>query len=204
MDLHKESREDIVSRVENSKYILDVSYRLITHYDSKCSHLMVLIGFDFAILSTLLVFLFDKMHMLNSGLKAFIVASCTFDFLLIIVSLWLLKNALIPHVYTVVKHEKPKKGLIYFMDIKNNLGEDEYVEILLGEKYPVQSYHYKNSDEFYFEKCIIEDCARDIYAHAEILQLKTKYVKWSFNVVTFTSIACVLTILLISAMYTLQ
>ena len=78
------------------------------------------------------------------------------------------------------------------MDIKNYLGEEEYVEILLGDKKPTDSKYYDAAiDSDAFAKCIIEDCARDIFAHAEILEVKTKFVKEAFTLTFITTIVSI-------------
>lgn len=200
---NQKSNENIRTRLETAKYILDLSYKLISHYDSKTNQLLMLIGFDFAILTVILTFVFEKVAGLNLYLKVAIIFLNVIDFSLICVSLELIRRALIPHVNPVVKKEKPKNGLIYFMDIKNYLGEDEYVNILVGEQKVTSSKAYDDDDTYSFEKCIIEDAGRDIYAHAEILQLKTKYVKYAFNISVITSILCVITVLFILILFVL-
>lgn len=101
----------------------------------------------------------------------------------------MIRLALIPHVHTVVKTKKPKYGLFYFKDVVSNLDEENYVKVLLGKSRPTESEYYDNKNETYsFEKCIIEDCARDIFAHSEILSIKTKYVKYAFNAATISII----------------
>jgi hypothetical protein len=199
----KQSRDQIKIRMETAKYILDVSYKLITHYDSKCGHLTILIGFDFTILAVLIAFLFDKLSTISLTIRVILIMAYIINFTLIIISLYFIRTAMIPHTNPIEKIMKPKPGLIYFMDIKKNLGEDEYVEILLGKKATTTSKFFTDIDSNAFEKTIIEDCARDVYAHAEILQVKVKNVKMAFNMATIASSTCVLTVLIISLLYVL-
>ena len=58
------------------------------------------------------------------------------------------------------------------MDIRDKLDEAEYVNILLGNNFPGESKCFDKSDPDVFLKTIIEDCGRDIFAHADILKIK--------------------------------
>jgi len=171
-------------RLDISSRILDLSYRLISHYDAKTNQLLSLIGFNFLILSVVFTGFFTAFDSLSGVVRVTAAIVVLTNFALIVVSVLHIRLALIPHVDTVVKNVKPKPGLTYFKDIIRNLGEDEYVGILLGDREPTESRYYSEDDEDAFVKCVIEDNARDIFAHAEILNVKTSYVKKAFNWVT--------------------
>ena len=137
--------------------------------------IVTIIGIDFAVIGFMLNGFFSNIEKLNMTIRWSVVIFCIVNFSLIIISLLLIRLALVPHVHTVVKHVKPKYGLSYFKDIVTNLGEEEYVKIMLGETLPTESKYYDNkSDQEAFNKCIVEDNARDIFAHAEILNIKDK------------------------------
>jgi len=57
------------NRLDTAKYILDLSYRLISHYDSKTNQLLVLIGFDFTVMSIALTFLFGSFSSVSGVIK---------------------------------------------------------------------------------------------------------------------------------------
>lgn len=46
-----QDNKEIETRLNVSQSILDLSYRLISHYDAKTNQLLTLIGFDFLIIS---------------------------------------------------------------------------------------------------------------------------------------------------------
>lgn len=191
-------------RLEISTGILDLSYKLISHYDSKTNQLLTIIGIDFAVIGFILNGFFSNIDKLNSITKWSVIIFCIINFSLIIISLLFIRNALIPHVHTVVKHVKPKYGFSYFKDIVTNLGEEEYVKILLGQTQPTDSKYYDNTEEDSFQKCIIEDNARDIFAHAEILNIKTKYVYYAFNSVISTTIVLLVSMVVLAIIYMLN
>lgn len=189
------------NRLDISTDILDLSYRLISHYDNKTNHLLTIIGIDFAVIGFILNGFFSNFDKLTPNMKWSVIIFCIVNFSLIIVSLIFVRLALIPHVHTVVKHVKPKYGLSYFKDIVSNLSEEEYVKILLGENPPTKSEYYDSKDNESFSKCLIEDNARDIFAHAEILNIKTKYVHYAFNSVIGTTIFLLISMIVLSFIY---
>lgn len=192
-------------RLEISTNILDLSYKLISHYDSKTNQLLTIIGIDFAVIGFILNGFFTNVNNLNLLTKWSVIVFCILNFSLIIISLLFVRNALVPHVHTVVKHVKPKIGLSYFKDIVTNLGEEEYVKTLLGEMPPTESKYYNNdTDQDAFQKCLIEDNARDIFAHAEILNIKTKYVHYAFNSVISTTIILLISLVILAIIYMLN
>ena len=182
------------NRLSVSHRILDLSYRLVSHYDAKTNQLLTLLGFNFLVVGVVFTGFFTAYGSLPPSVKAAIVAVVFSNLALIIVSVLFIRLALVPHVDTVVKHVKPKPGLTYFKDIVRNLGEEEYVKIFLGESPPTESRYYGADEDLAFEKCVIEDNARDIYAHAEILDVKTSYVKRAFNWTTCSTVFLVLSL----------
>lgn len=188
-------------RLSVSTYILDLSYRLISHYDSKSNQLLTIIGIDFAVIGFILNGFFSNIEKLADVVKWSVIIFCIINFSLIILSLLFIRHALVPHVNTVVKHAKPKYGLSYFKDIISNLGEEEYVKILIGESNPTESKYYENNEEKAFTKCIVEDNARDIFAHAEILNIKTKYVEYAFTSVISTTIVLLISMVILAIIY---
>lgn len=190
----------LTNRLDTTKYILDLSYRLISHYDSKTNQLLVLVGFNFAVVGVSLTVLFDSIATLSVVMRAVIIGVSLIDFFLIGIALYHIRDALIPHVNHVGKGTKPKPGLAYFMDIKRYLGEDEYVKTMLGVDGATRSKYYEASDSEAFEKCIIEDFARDIFAHAEILELKTRHVKKSFEWTIGTTVTVFASVLILAVL----
>lgn len=191
---------DIRNRMDTAKWILDLSYRLISHYDSKTNQLITLIGFDFTIISAMLAILFNDISSASITLRLLTLLMAASVYILICISLWKLKGALVPHVRHIGGN-KVKPGLIYFMDIKRCLYENEYVKILLGRNCPTFSEYYDFFDDpKAFEKCIIEDCARDIFAHAKILEVKTKFVKEAFDFIFATTIVAVISVSFFAAL----
>lgn len=197
-----QDEKEIGIRLDVSQSILDLSYRLISHYDAKTNQLLTLIGFDFLIIGVVFTAFLTNFSTLSEIIKITVIIFVFSNLISVVVSILMIRLALIPHVHTVVKKAKPKFGLFYFKDVVNNLSEEEYVKILLGKSYPTKSHYYNNNNENNsFEKCIIEDCARDIFAHSEILSIKTKYVKYAFNAATFSIIFLVFTLLCIALVY---
>lgn len=191
------------NRLNVSNHILDLSYRLISHYDAKTNQLLSIIGFDFLILGVVFTCLFTAYPSLKQQVQIAIVVLAFLNLIFIIISVLFIRAALIPHVDTVVKLVKPKYGLTYFRDITRNLGEDEYVKVFLGVSTPTISQYYQVDDKQAFEKCIIEDNARDIYAHAEILNIKTFNVKKAFNWVTASTILLVISLFCLAIIFIL-
>lgn len=192
----------IKQRVDMAEYTLNLSYDLITHYDNKTNQQLTIAGFDFAIISMLLTAMFASS---SCGRLTEIVIICMsfISYLILSVALWQIRGALMPHVIHHNAGVKKKSGLFYFKDIKKTFEEEEYVQTLMGttgEK-PVASDYYTDEDADSFAKCLIEDCARDIYAHAVILEEKTRHVHAVFNWVYVTTIACIITVAISSVMW---
>lgn len=197
-----QGENEIGVRLDVSQRILDLSYKLISHYDAKTNQLLTLIGFDFLIIGVVFTAFLTNFPTLKEIIKITVLIFVFSNLISVVVSILMIRLALIPHVHTVVQKTKPKFGLFYFKDVLSNLSEEEYVKVLLGKSFPTKSEHYENdSDNNSFEKCIIEDCARDIFAHSEILSVKTKYVKYAFNATTFSIIFLVFSLLSIAIVY---
>ena len=193
--------QDIHTRVDVSKYLLAQSYSLISHYDSKTNQQLTIIGFDFAIISMLITAIFAT-NCIGNVTRGFIIFFSIISYVLLIISLVYIRKALVPHVQHHNKM-KAKLGMIYFMDIKAGYTSEEgYVQMLVGEDKELQSSrYYQEGDEYAFEKCFIEDCARDIYAHAVILGNKTAYVHKAFNWVFATTASCISTVAIASLLW---
>ncbi|KXK02988.1 MAG: hypothetical protein UZ04_CHB001001660 [Chlorobi bacterium OLB4] len=197
-----QDNKEIETRLNVSQSILDLSYRLISHYDAKTNQLLTLIGFDFLIISVVFTAFLTNFSTLSQINKITVIVFVFSNLFSVVVSILMIRLALIPHVHTVVKTKKPKYGLFYFKDVVSNLDEENYVKVLLGKSRPTESEYYDNKNETYsFEKCIIEDCARDIFAHSEILSIKTKYVKYAFNAATISIIFLVFSLLCIALVF---
>lgn len=190
--------------VSISKYILSLSYNLISHYDKKTNQQLTIVGFDFAIISMLITAMFTT-NTIGAITKVFIFLSSIVSYSLLIAALTFVRKALIPHVEHHNKM-KSKPGMLYFMDIKAGFEqEDKYVKMMLGDREELRtSQFYRNDDPDAFEKCFIEDCARDIYAHAIILENKTRYVYLAFNWVFAATVSCILTVAISSVLWLLK
>lgn len=194
----------IEQRVDIAKYSLNLSYDLITHYDNKTNQQLTIAGFDFAIISMLLTAMFASS---TCGRVTTLVIICmsSVSYLILAIALWQIRGALMPHVIHHNAGKKKKYGLFYFMDIRKQYKkEEDYVQTMLGtsgEK-PVKSEYYDDENDDSFALCVIEDCARDVYAHAVILEEKTRHVHAAFNWVYATTIACIITVAVSSVLWT--
>jgi hypothetical protein len=175
------SETEIIERCNIAKYILTSSYSQLTRYDGKTSQILTLIGFNFTAVS-----IFSSWFLrfeLSLLMKIIFIPSVIIDLILIIISLLFIKNVLSPRIEPLGNQVKKKRGLLFFMDIKNSFTEEDYVNILVGNNNIPLSDKYTSEEKMKFNKCIIEDCARDIYAQAKILELKAKYVKRSYSII---------------------
>lgn len=180
------------NRMEAAKYALELSYHLIDHYDNKTNQQLMIAGFDSALLCMLITGMFTTARC-GQITKIVIIAMCVISFGFLITALVLTRLALMPHVKHV-KGTKARPGMLYFMDVRNNFGEEEFVKMFLGNDAVTRSKYYSAEDNEAFKKSFIEDCARDVYAHALILDKKTRYVKLSFLWTLITTISCIVTV----------
>ena len=192
----------IEQRADIAQYTLNLSYDLITHYDNKTNQQLTMAGFDFAIISMLLTAMFASSC---CGRVTMIVIICMsiISYSILSIAIWQIRGALMPHVIHHNAGIKKKPGMFYFKDINREFNEEEYVQTMmgsLGEK-PVLSDYYADDDDDSFLLCIIEDCARDVYAHAIILEEKTRHVHSAFNWVFATTIACIITVAISSILW---
>ncbi|MDE7192071.1 MAG: hypothetical protein K2O35_06365 [Clostridia bacterium] len=195
-DKYKDLTEkELIERCNTARYILNTSYAQLNRYDGKTSQILTLIGFDFTIMGVFSSWLFGIDLALWS--KIFFISCIFADLMLIIITLCIVRGVLQPHVKNA---SKKKLGLLFFMDIEKGFNEDQYVDILMGNIGVPNSQHYDSSDPMNYYKCIIEDCARDIYAQSKILKLKAKYVKKAYVVAIITTIFTFSTIFIMSLM----
>ncbi len=174
---------ELIERYNTAKYILNISYSQLSRYDGKTFQILTLIGFDFTVIGLFSSWLFDKSMKLGS--KIFFLTCIAASLALIIATLICVRQTLQPHVTNPVKK---KLGLLFFMDIEKGYDEEKYVNTLIGNADVPNSQHYSASDPMRYFKCIIEDCARDIYAQSKIIKLKAKYVKRAYLFAIATTI----------------
>lgn len=192
----------IEQKMDVAKYSLELSYNLISHYDSKTNQQLTIAGFDFAIISMLITAMFASQSCKQVTQIVIIVLS-VISYGVLSKALWEVKKALMPHVIHHNAGKKPKPGILYFKDIKDHFIEEDYVSMLIKEdkKSPVPSQYYTEEDEEAVAKCFIEDCARDVYAHAVILDEKTRHVHKAFDWVFATTVSCVITVAISSILW---
>ena len=157
-----------------------------------------MIGIDFTVLGIFITILFPSISNISLPIKIIFLTLVPLDFVLIIVSLYVVKRTLSPHLKPMDHHPKAKNGLIFFADIYSAFSKEEYVDTLLGKQPLKPSSRYAKDDPDAFYKCLIEDCAYDIYEQAEILKVKSSSIKTSYNCVFFATILTFFIVVLIS------
>ena len=120
------------------------------------------------------------------------------DLGLVIISLYVVKNTLSPHLKPVDHSQKSKNGLIFFDDINTAFSKEDYVDTFIGNKNLKTSKRYDKTDSFAFYKCVIEDCAYDVYEQAQILKVKSTNIKKSYTFVFCATILTFFIVVLIS------
>ena len=95
--------EQLIERYNTVKYILDISYKQLERYDGKTNQLLSLIGIDFTVLGIFITILFPSISNISLPIKIIFLTLVPLDFVLIIVSLYVVKRTLSPHL-------KPKIG----------------------------------------------------------------------------------------------
>lgn len=194
------NKEDLIERYNTAKYILEISYGQLERYDGKTNQLMALIGIDFTVLGIFATILFANMSAVSTMVKILFLILVPIDLILVVLSLYVVKQTLSPHLKPVDKKPKAKNGLLFFVDVDTAFTKEEYVDTLIGRKPLKDSTRYDADDPDAFYKCIIEDCAYDIYEQAEILQVKSKYIKKSYRWVFYATILIFLTVILLSVL----
>ncbi len=192
------ANSELAVRYETARYILDRSYSQLERYDAKTNQLLSLIGLDFTVLGIFTSFIYDSN--LSLIIKTTFILAVLLDWVLIIMSLFSLKKTLSPHLKPVDNKPKKKHGMIFFKDITDGFKQEEYVDILLGERDVNDSPHYVAAESDSFIKCMIEDCARDICEQSAILQLKSACIKEAYNIVVWATSLTLTTIVLTSVL----
>lgn len=195
-----ESQAELHQRLRAADRLHELSYRVVSHYDSKIGPLLTLIGINFAVVGFILAGFFRDMDKLNGWIRLSVILFCAVNFSLVARSLLLIRKALSPHVDKVAG-PKPKLGLTYFKDVLNAETEEGFVKMFLGQQPPPASPYYETGDANSLIKCLIEDDCRDIYAHAEILNVKTKAVSLAFRSVCCTMVVLFASIILLGIIY---
>lgn len=86
------------------------------------------------------------------------------------------------------------------MDIDTAFSKEEYVDTLIGNRHLKDSKRYQSTDADSFIKCMIEDCAYDIYEQAAILRLKSSNLKKSYRWVFVSTFITFVTVVLLCAL----
>ena len=191
-------KNEIIERYNTAKYILEISYGQLERYDAKTNQLLTLIGIDFTILGIFVSVFYGNVQFISPFFRIGFMVMIPIDLLLIILSLYVVKKTLSPHLKPVDHKPKMKHGLIFFADIEGSFSKEEYVKILLGNQQLVSSSNFEKNDPYAFYKCIIEDCAYDIYEQAEILRVKSNYIKKSYSYVFWATIITFIVVVLFS------
>ena len=192
--------EELIDRYKTAKYILDISYKQLERYDGKTNQLLSLIGIDFTVLGIFTAFLFANIEKVTPLVKIVFLLLVPIDLILVIISLYVVKSTLSPHLKPVDHSEKAKNGLIFFEDINTAFSKEEYVDTLIGSKKLKDSKRYDDADPDAFYKCVIEDCAYDIYEQAQILKVKSTNIKKSYTFVFCATILTFFIVVLISVL----
>lgn len=103
------------NRLRESSRMLDLSYRLISHYDSKTNQLLTMISINFAVVGFILSSFFANIEKFDSFSRVSTMLFCLINFFFVFRSIHLISQALRPHTTKIVKGQpKPKLGLTYF------------------------------------------------------------------------------------------
>ena len=190
------------NRLRESSRMLDLSYRLISHYDSKTNQLLTMISINFAVVGFILSSFFANIEKFDYFSRTATMLFCFLNFCFVFRSIHLISQALRPHTSKIVKGQlKPKLGLTYFKDVIVKRNEEDYVKIWLNKSNPPESPYYSANDSDALTKCLIEDNCRDFYAHAEILSVKTEHVKDAFRWVTWNMCVLFLSIIVLGIIF---
>lgn len=193
------NQKELLERYETVKYILEISYSQLQRYDEKTNQLLTLIGLDFTVLGFFSTLFLQGATNLPFVAKILYLVFVLVDMTMIIISLFVVKSTLSPHLKPVDKRPKSKRGLLFFSDIEIAFTEDEYVDIMSGKKPLKPSNRYDSNDENAFLKCMIEDCSYDIYEQAKILNMKSKFIKRAYRIVIFVTTLTIVTVVTFSA-----
>lgn len=188
---------ELIERYNLAKYILGISYNQLERYDGKTNQLLSFIWIDFTVLGAFATIVFTNKDVLTHLSKLAFLILIPIDLGLIIISLYVIKQTLSPHLKPMNKKPKVKNGLLFFVDIDTAFTKEEYVDILIGKRALTRSSRYDLDSPDAFYKCVIEDCAYDIYEQAEILQAKSRLIKKSYAWVFAATIILFLSIILL-------
>lgn len=194
------NNQELIERYNAAKYILEISYSQLERYDEKTNQLLALIGIDFTVLGIFASFLFANATSASIIIRVLFLFLVPIALVLIIFSLNAVKQTLSPHLKPVDRKPKEKNGLIFFMDVDTAFSKEEYVDTLIGNTNLKSSKRYNSTDSDSFYKCMIEDCAYDIYEQAEILRVKSSNLKKSYRWVFVSTIITFATVVLLCAL----
>lgn len=194
------TNDELLERYQAAKYILEISYGQLERYDEKTNQLLALIGIDFTVLGIFASFLFANATSVSMMIRVFFIILVPAALVFIIIALYAVKKTLSPHLKPVDRKQKEKNGLIFFMDIDTAFSKEEYVDTLIGNRHLKDSKRYQSTDADSFIKCMIEDCAYDIYEQAAILRLKSSNLKKSYRWVFVSTFITFVTVVLLCAL----